>query len=358
MSGGSPTSSSPPESGQTAVDKLRVIIVGATKEGRDLLELFSRDPSIVLVAIADHDPDAPGLDVAKKLSIPISTDPLALITHAAADLIVDLTGDADMTDGIRRHASRHTEIMGGRSALLLWKLTQQERELYRQLIEAEKRASIGTLASGIAHEINNPLYIMMGLSEHLRTEARPHLIAECVDGIMKAGQRIAVIVKDLNTFARRSRQEGVCEIDIRTTLDEAVRIVRLATNPTDLHVTTEYGSIPAVRGKPEDVLQIFLNLLTNAVQAMEGRGTLTLSTSVGERMVSVIVKDTGPGIPENNLTKVFDPFFTTREPGAGTGLGLHIVREIVTLSGGQVKVDSVLGQGAAFTVALPAAAES
>ena len=111
MSAGSPTSSSPPESGQTAVDKLRVIIVGATKEGRDLLELFSRDPSIVLVAIADHDPDAPGLDVAKKLSIPISTDPLALITHAAADLIVDLTGfrgeirwDSSKPDGQPRRA--------------------------------------------------------------------------------------------------------------------------------------------------------------------------------------------------------------------------------------------------------------
>jgi signal transduction histidine kinase len=129
----------------------------------------------------------------------------------------------------------------------------------------------------------------------------------------------------------------------------------MATIHDQVQVVTQFSDVPPVRGKADELLQVFVNLVTNAVQAMEGQGTLTLSTSSTNGFVRATVQDSGPGIPYNNLGRIFDPFFTTKEQGKGTGLGLHIVRDIVSHYGGQVTVESTLGQGAAFTVKLPVA---
>src|SRR5438128_953683 len=168
---------------------------------------------------------------------------------------------------------------------------------------------------------------------------------------------IADIVQDLNAFARRSHREEQCDINLNHTLDEAVKMARRATMVDEIMVVTQYGDVPPVRGNADELLQVFVNLVTNAVQAMEGQGTLTLSISSANGFVSTTIKDTGPGIPSNNLKQIFDPFFTTKEQGKGTGLGLHIVRDIVTQHGGRVTVESTLGHGAAFTVKLPATAD-
>ncbi len=133
-------------------------------------------------------------------------------------------------------------------------------------------------------------------------------------------------------------------------------MARRATVADQVQVVTEYGAVPPVRGKADELLQVFVNLVTNAVQAMEGKGTLTLSTVSANGFVETTVRDTGPGIPHNNLTRIFDPFFTTKEQGKGTGLGLHIARDIVTNYGGQITAASALGQGATFTVKLPSSA--
>lgn len=332
---------------------IRVIILGAGKGGMALLELFTRSPDLEIVGVADRNPEAQGLGLAKNLGIPTTSDALALIAEGRADLIVDVTGDPKLGAQLVQHKPPRAEILGGKAALLIWKLAQHEQDLRDQLIQAEKLACIGTLASGIAHEINNPLYTITGLSEHLLEETRPEVIRDYVEDIIKSGRRIAGIVQDLNAFARRAHRQEQCDVNLNHTLDEAVKMARRAAVADQIKVVTQYGDVPPVRGNADELLQVFVNLVTNAVQAMEGQGTLTLSTSSANGFAYTTIKDTGPGIPYNNLNQVFDPFFTTKEQGKGTGLGLHIVRDIVLQHGGRVTVDSTLGQGATFTVKLP-----
>ncbi|HEV8243871.1 MAG TPA: ATP-binding protein [Nitrospirales bacterium] len=334
---------------------IRVVILGAGKGGTALLELFTRSPDVQVVGIADSNPEAPGLHLARNLGIHATTDVLALLAEERADLIVDVTGDSAMRSALIQQKPPHAEILGGMAALLIWKLAQHEQDLRDQLIQSEKLASIGTLASGIAHEINNPLYTITGLSEHLQEETRPEVIQEFIGEIITAGRRIAAIVQGLNAFARRTQEQTVSDVNINQTLDEAVKMARMATVHDQVQVVTQFSDVPPVRGKADELLQVFVNLVTNAVQAMEGQGTLTLSTSSTNGFVRATVQDSGPGIPYNNLGRIFDPFFTTKEQGKGTGLGLHIVRDIVSHYGGQVTVESTLGQGAAFTVKLPVA---
>ncbi len=341
----------------TSAATIRVIILGAGKGGTALLELFTRSPDVAVVGMADSNPEAPGLRMARNLGIPTTTDALALIAQDRADLIVDVTGDPALRTRTMQHKPPRAEILGGKAALLIWELAQHEQDLEDQLIQAEKLASIGTLASGIAHEINNPLYTITGLSEHLLEETQPEAIRDYVEDIIKAGRRIADIVQGLNAFARRAHRQEQGDVNLNHALDEAVKMARRATVVDQIKVVTQYGDVPPVRGNADELLQVFVNLVTNAVQAMEGKGTLTLSTSSSDGFVFTTITDTGPGIPSNNLKQIFDPFFTTKEQGKGTGLGLHIARDIVLHHGGRVTVDSILGQGATFTVKLPVLAE-
>ena len=337
---------------------LRVVILGGGRGGTALLELFTRSPGVEVVGIADMNPEAPGVRLARNLRVPTATDAFALIAEDRADVIVDVTGDPGLGEQLARRKPARAEVLGGSSALLVWKLVQYEQDLRDQLIQVEKLATIGTMASGIAHEINNPLYAVTGLSEKLRKETRPEVIRDYVEEIIQGGRRIASIVRDLNAFARRAIESHTCEIDLAQILEESVKMARRAVLLDEVSVVMRCDSVPPVRGRPEEVMQIFVNLVTNAVQAMEGRGTLTLSTACANGAVQATVSDTGPGIPRDIIGKVFDPFFTTKEQGKGTGLGLHIVRDIVTRYGGRISVESAPGQAASFTVSLPATADS
>jgi two-component system, NtrC family, sensor kinase len=338
---------------KTSPSSIRVIILGAGQGGTALLELFSRSPGVEVVGVSDRNSEAPGMRLARNLNIPTATDAFALLSNDHADLIVDVTGDSDLREQLVRQRPARAEVLGGQSALLVWKLVQYEQDLRDQLIQAEKLATIGTLASGIAHEINNPLYAITSLSGKLRKETRPEVIQDYLEVIIDSGRRIASIVRDLNVFARRSPESEPTDLFLPHILEEAVKMARRAELLDDVHVVTHFENVPAVRAKTEELLQIFINLVTNAVQAMEGRGTLTLSTASANGTVRATVSDTGPGIPRALLGKIFDPFFTTKEQGKGTGLGLHIVRDIVTRCGGTISVESTEGQGASFTVALP-----
>lgn len=333
-----------------------MLIIGAGKGGKALLELFACGSGVEVIGIGDINPQAPGLILARNLGIPTTTDVRALIHDSRADLIVDVTGDASVGALVREQKQPRAEVLGGTSALLVWKLAQYERDLRDQLIQAEKLASIGTVASGIAHEINNPLYGITGLSERLENETRPAVIKEYVQDIMRLSRRIATIVKDLNCYARFNAAHDRSDINLNDTLLEAVKMARRAAVLDEIRVETEFSQVPTLRGNPDELLQVFVNLVINAVQAMEGQGTLTVSTTSADGWVRAGVKDTGPGIEPQIVGKIFDPFFTTKEQGKGTGLGLHIVRDIVIRSGGRVKVQSAPGEGACFTVELPVTA--
>lgn len=335
---------------------IRAVIFGAGKDGSALLELFSPGSGVEVVGIADSNPEAPGLRLAQRLGVPATTNPLALLTEGRANLIIDVTGDPAMSLLIIENKPPHAQVLGGPLALLVWDvIAHYKRTLRDQLFQAEKLATIGTLASGIAHEINNPLYIITGFAERLRGEPSREVIEESVDGIIDAAHRIARIIRDVKTFALKPILEGVRDLDLNQILDEAVKAARNAIAHHDLTVVRRFGTLPPVRGKPEDFLQAFLNIVTNALESMEGPGTLTLSTTSADGYVHVTVQDSGLGIPPTIIGKVFDPFFTTKTVGKGTGLGLHVVRDILSLYKGFVSVESAPGQGAAFTVTLPAA---
>src|SRR5207244_2438980 len=176
------------------------------------------------------------------------------------DLIVDVTGDPRLEAQLVQHKPPRAEILGGKAALLIWKLAQHEQDLRDQLIQAEKLASIGTLASGIAHEINNPLYTITGLSEHLLDEPSPEMVHEHVQEIITAGRRIAATVQGLNAFVRPAQKGDVRDIDLNRTLDEAVKMARRATVLDQVQIVTQYGAVPPVRGKADELLQVFINL--------------------------------------------------------------------------------------------------
>ena len=333
--------------------KIRIVVVGAGTVGSSLLELLKSERGVEIVGITDIDPQARGFRLAQLFGIPHGTDTRELLTQHPPDLIINATNDPAMDTDLQLHKPDHAQVLGQMASRLLGGLAHHERELRDHLIQTEKMATIGTLVAGISHEINNPLYIMMGFSEHVRDETRDEDIRKYADAILQAGRRIASIVRDLNIFAQQPRSETLDEVDINQSLAEAVKMARRSTIQDDVSVVAQYGSVPPIRGRPDEILQLFLNLVTNAVQSMEGRGTLTLTTHSSDGYIFATVKDTGPGIPPHHLARIFDPFFTTKEPGKGTGLGLHIVREIVRGYGGEVSVDSTLGEGAVFTVKLP-----
>ena len=264
-----------------------------------------------------------------------------------------------------------------------------------QLVQAEKMSSLGQLVAGIMHEINTPLLYVMNNGEvisknidelreaveasadaslalktpedkqtlksaltRLGSTLNPDLVAETMDEIVTLTadnhdglEQISELVQSLKDFSRLDRA-GEDRFDVRDGLEKTLMITR---NLLKYGITVEknFEEVPDVMCAPSRINQVFINLITNAAQAMDGKGTLTLSTRVRDSWVQVSVQDTGCGIPEENLTKILDPFFTTKPVGKGTGLGLSIVRQIVEEHGGRIDIRSEEGVGSEFVISLP-----
>ena len=258
-----------------------------------------------------------------------------------------------------------------------------------QLVQSEKMASVGQLAAGIAHEINNPVGFIAsnlgslreyfqdivelleaqaifhgtlpadtpGLAEILKKKKAINLalILEDVDSLVDESidgtRRVKKIVSDLSEFSHVNSPD-LSEQDINEMLEKALSI---AANEIkyNAEVVREFTDVPAVVCNGGKLGQVFLNLLINASHAIEERGLITIRTLKQKDGVRIQIEDTGSGIPEDNLAKIFDPFFTTKDVGKGTGLGLHIVNDVVASHGGRIDVDSVLGEGTCFTIDLP-----
>jgi two-component system, NtrC family, sensor kinase len=262
----------------------------------------------------------------------------------------------------------------------------------RELVEAEKLASIGRLAAGVAHEVGNPLGALLGYAALLRRRGAD---PELADGVEGEARRIDRIVRGLLDYARPAPPERE-PVDVNAAVHGAVSTLRVRGVLADVRVDLRLAEgLPPVTGSADLLQQAFVNLLDNARQAMDGRGTITISTRAeryqpeGERIpfrraddppgisyahlrrqtvtsvrdphriepgtetVRVTLADTGPGIPPEHIDKVFDPFFTTRPPGEGTGLGLAIVASTVADFGGRIEASSGTGGGAVFTLSLP-----
>jgi len=232
---------------------------------------------------------------------------------------------------------------------------------------SERMASVGTLAAGIAHEINNPLtYVLISLrfaQGELRqkdTQGPAHVL-EALERAVEGAERVSSIVKELRVFSRPN-DRTLSVIDPRVVLDSALRMV-----DNDLrhraHLVRDFRAIPDVLGNDGRLSQVFVNLLLNAVQALEScpreRSQITVRTSTDDKGAAVIeISDTGVGIAPQHLNKIFEPFYTTKPVGLGTGIGLSICHGIVKSMDGVIEVESKVGYGSLFRVRLPSAVES
>jgi PAS domain S-box-containing protein len=230
----------------------------------------------------------------------------------------------------------------------------EEQRLQEQLIQSEKLAGVGVLASGVAHEINNPLSGVIGMAEVAIEEENLPEIKGYLKDILNCGLRISEIVNGLRTYSRIAKQEEQGLVDINEVLEESLKMVRLATKTTSIEIVKSFQSVGKIAANVGEVQQVFTNLITNAFQAMNEKGrALTLSTRSFKDTVEIKVSDNGMGIPQKNLNKIFDPFFTTKKIGEGTGLGLNIVYRIITKYEGTIDVESKEGIGTTFTIKFP-----
>jgi signal transduction histidine kinase len=234
-----------------------------------------------------------------------------------------------------------------------------------QLVRSEKLASIGQLVAGIAHEINNPVNAIVNtvgpLEEAIndigaadpgaRVDAARE-VREMVRVVQRGAQRTKAIVTALHNYSRTD-DESVVDFDIDRSIDDSLELLRHLLK--DKTVIKHYGDVGRVRGHAGQVNQVFMNLLTNAAQALSGRedATITIETTGDASTVEVKIRDNGQGIPPDILPRIWDPFFTTKDVGEGTGLGLSIVHELVERHGGTIECETKVGAGTVFTVKLP-----
>lgn len=231
------------------------------------------------------------------------------------------------------------------------------KELEKRIIHAEKLASIGQLAASVVHEINNPMTAVAAYSESLLMNARlrPDASPADVDKLRKiqeSSQRILRFTKDLVSYARPAKDKPEL-VQLNALMDRAVGYCEHVVAQAKVSVRREYSELPPISAVRANLVQVFVNLITNACHAMKPGGQVMLTTRRDDQEVVAEVRDTGTGIDPKNLSRIFDPFFTTKEEGKGTGLGLSIVQGIVESHGGRITVDSTLGQGTAFTLRLP-----
>ena len=243
------------------------------------------------------------------------------------------------------------EIMG--AVVIVEDITEFKR-LLDQTIQSEKLAEVGRLTAGIAHEINNPLAIVAYAAELLKRE-KPlsNFQEEMLDKIETEVERLKNLTGGLLSFSS-SRETQSRLVNLNDLISEVVRLLRFELQRQSIRLDTDFSEIPLVSADPNKIKQVVINLVMNAVHALEGRGRIMLATGINrEGMLELRVEDDGPGIATDLQEQVFAPFFTTKPEGEGTGLGLYICQNIVREHGGLIKLESQPGQGARFRVCLP-----
>ncbi|BBO83980.1 two-component system sensor histidine kinase NtrB [Desulfosarcina ovata] len=240
-------------------------------------------------------------------------------------------------------------------------IQQKLEKTQLQLIQSEKMASLGKLSAGVAHQLNNPLggitlYTKLMLEDYdLEDNAREDLYR-----ILNDAQRCRDTVKELLEFARQTRQ-FMKPLNINKAIEQTLFLIENQTLFHNIRVKKNMAPfVPLVVADSQQLGHVFMNIIINAAQAMDGQGTITITTreSAAKDRVIIDVADTGPGISSKNLAHIFEPFFTTKEEGQGTGLGLSVVYGIVENHGGTISARSVLGRGSTFTIELPVTHET
>ena len=248
--------------------------------------------------------------------------------------------------------------MGGRNQGedrigLVFRDTTDDSLLQDQLIQAEKSGSLGTLTAGIGHELNNPLFGILGLGEAIEEEADLDRARSYARDIVQHGRRMAAIIRDFAGVAARETSDQRQPVHLEQELDQAISTLTDSMDASGLTIQRTYAGNTCVLALPDQLRQAFMNLLMNAIQAMKGRGILCLSTALTGTSAVITIGDSGPGIPKQHLSKVFDPFFTTKGQGEGSGLGLTVARRIIKKFGGDIRIESQEGNGTSCIVTLP-----
>ena len=235
----------------------------------------------------------------------------------------------------------------------------EQKALQFRLTQSEKLAGIGTLASGIAHEINNPLAGILGMAEAIRDEDDTALIKSYTEDIIRYTTHAKSIVKELSSYSRAANEETHSAISLSSVIGNSVRMAGHSVSFDGIEVSADLRDGCDINANEVEMRQVFVNLIVNAVHAMGAKGALSLKCFVqGEGdggFVTAVVSDTGHGVSEENLARIFDPFFTTKPVGMGTGLGLYVVYKIVTRHRGTIDVESVPGSGTSFILRFPVA---
>jgi len=258
-------------------------------------------------------------------------------------------------------------VLSKRMVGFISQLDQEKELMNEQIVETGKLASVGELASGIAHEINNPVAIMVeeaGWIEDLLEEEEFQKgknldeFKRALKQINTQGKRCKEITHKLLSFARKT-DSRIQNVHINEMMDELVALSSQRAKYSNVTINTDFqDDLPSIRVSQTELQQVFLNIINNALDAMERRGgEINIKTGIAEDNVVAFFEDNGPGIPAANLNRIFDPFFTTKSVGKGTGLGLSICYGIIKKLGGKIDVRSTMGVGTKFRVSLPISGE-
>ncbi len=395
-----------------SITKMEHEVIEAT-DGKQAWDLFlEQQPSMVITDWMM--PEMDGVELCKKLRSSDKESYTYIMLLTAKDKTSDLVevfeaGADDYITKPFKPDELKSRINTGRRILELQhemadknikldKALKDLKETQSQILQSEKMASIGQLAAGVAHEINNPIgfvgsnlatltdYLkdfnkLLGHYNSVKNELKeadltklpgnikplvetiekyekdidieylkddiPELLSDCAEGT----ERVRKIVGDLKNFAHPGN-EKIKLMDINKGIESTLNVV---TNEIKYkaEVIKEFGEIPLVEGYPQQVNQVFMNILVNAAQAIEKKGTITIKTEQDGNDILISISDTGSGIDEKNISKIFDPFFTTKAVGKGTGLGMNIAYNIIKKHKGSIDIKSKVGKGTTFIIKLP-----
>ncbi len=299
--------------------------------------------------------------------------------------VILLTGHANASDGVSGIKEGAFDYLSKPIALdhLINKIRQAQEKIIRKtekekeaafketikqkMVATERLASLGTLSAGVAHEINNPLAIINEAcgwmktilsKENMQNIPRKSDLDKALNKIETSINRARQITHQLLQFSRKP-ESLIADVNIEGLVSDTIQLLQKEISLKEIHISVEQTSpLQPIGSDPAQIRQILLNLLTNAIHASHVQGSISVLISPENKGVRIEIKDTGEGIPEENLDKVFEPFYTTKAPGQGTGLGLFVIKGIVERLKGTILLASQFGKGTVISVYLPCQFES
>jgi len=301
--------------------------------------------------------------------IPLFVYQTASYVVAPIKRLADITrkiseGDMTLRAPIKEHDETYTLAVSFNRMLDHLQLTRSSLEkslelLHEKHVEVEKRASLGFLVSGVAHELNNPLNNISLTAETMKEdlqELSTEELREHIQDIISQSERAKHIIEELLDFAGTRKSTAMEKLDIINVLAESINLVANQLKVSHIHLKKDIHKTPVfIKGNQSKLEEIFVNIMVNAIHAMKESGTLSICAKPDEKEKSITVEisDTGCGIPKKYLNNIFEPFYTTKQSGLGTGLGLAVTRSLVEKHSGDIDVRSKVGEGTTFTVRFP-----